>query len=62
MKNSKGSVHILHSHREGRGQGVSKMLMHDYGRGGGGWHYNDISKNIFFTKWNSFEIKNTMLT
>ena len=28
-----GSAHILHNHRGGRG--VSKMLTHDYGGGGG---------------------------
>ena len=32
------------------GRGVSKMLTHDYGQGGGGWPYEDISKNNFFTK------------
>ena len=27
-----------------RGEGVFKMLMHDYVGGGGGWLYGDISK------------------
>ena len=26
------------------------MLMHDYGRWGGGWPYDDISKNNFFSQ------------
>ena len=25
-------------------RGISKMFMHDYGRGGEGWSYGDISK------------------
>ena len=35
----KGSVHILHNLRTGR-QGFSKILKHNYGRGGGGWPYD----------------------
>ena len=27
-----------------KGEGVSKMLMHDYGGGKGAWPYGDISK------------------
>ena len=26
------------------GERVFKMLMHDYGRGGGGWPWDDVSK------------------
>ena len=36
------------------GEGVSKMLTHDYGEGGGGSPYDDISKNNFFHKMKWF--------
>ena len=31
-----GSIHTLRNHGGGRGEWVSKMLMHDYGEMGGG--------------------------
>ena len=33
---------MLHNHRGG-GEGVSKMLIHDYEEWGGGWPCDDIS-------------------
>ena len=30
--------------------GVSKVFTHDYGGGGGGWPYDDIGKNNFFSQ------------
>ena len=43
---SYGSVHILCNHAGdvGGSGGVSKMLMDDYGGGGGDWLYDDIRK------------------
>ena len=42
-----------------RGKGVSKRLKHDYW--GGGWPCDDISKYVFFTKLNSFQISPVVL-
>ena len=43
-----GSVEILRNHRGGRG--VSKILKHDCREREVGRHYDEISKNIFFSK------------
>ena len=42
------SVHILRNQREGRGS--LKYLRMIMGDGEGGWPYDDINKNIFFSQ------------
>ena len=40
------SIHILRNHREG--QGVSKMLILDYGGGRWGWPYHEKPRTFLF--------------
>ena len=43
------------------GGGVSKMLMHDYGGGEGGWPCDEISKEVFFQSEVVFKLSSAVL-